>query len=164
MVDREVAVGEDLEFQRRWWRFERIVWSIFGVLLVLALLGLFGRGYLAKAERRSSDGSVDVRYDRIQRTGTPSKLSVSFGPQAIRDGKIVLFVSQSIVKELGAQRVIPSPLQTSIGNDGLTYTFPATEPPGLVEFSLQPDGPGAVPFTIRLEGSEPVQAKVVIVP
>ncbi len=164
MVDGEVAVGEDLGFQRNWWRFERIIWSIFGLLLVLALLGLFGRGYLAKAERRSSDGGLDVKYDRIQRTGTPSMLSIRFGPQAIHDGKIELFVSESLVKELGAQRIIPSPLSTSVGNSGLTYTFRATQPPGIVEFALQPDGPGAFPFLLQLPGSEPVQAKVVVVP
>ena len=28
-VDGEVAVGEDLEFQRKWWKFERATWIFF---------------------------------------------------------------------------------------------------------------------------------------
>ncbi len=164
MVDGEVAVGEDLEFQRKWWRFERILWSFFALLLLLALLGVFGRGWLAKTERKTSDGGLDVKYDRIQRTGTPSMVSIQFGPQAIHDGRIQLFVTSSVVKQLGAQRIIPSPLESSVGNDGLTYSFPATQPPGIVEIALQPDGPGIFSFAIRSPGSEPLYAKVLVLP
>ncbi len=163
-VEGEVAVGEDLTFQRRWWIFERTIWSIFTLLIILALLGVFGRGYLAKAERRSADGSIDVRYDRVQRTGTPSMLAVSFGPEAIRDGKIQLFVTESMVKQLGAQRIIPAPLSTTLGAGGLTYVFPANTLPATVEFALQPDGPGSFPFSIQLPGSAPVSARVVVMP
>jgi hypothetical protein len=28
-INKELAVGEDLAFQRRWWRFEGVVWAIF---------------------------------------------------------------------------------------------------------------------------------------
>src|ERR1700679_3032394 len=47
-VDGEVAVGEDLEFQRKWWKFERAVWLVFTLILVLTLAGAFGRGPRAK--------------------------------------------------------------------------------------------------------------------
>jgi hypothetical protein len=83
-VDGEVAVGEDIEFQRKWWKFERAVWILFGFILVLTLGGGFGRGPLAKAERETRDASINVKYDRIQRTGTPSIVTVAFGPSAIR--------------------------------------------------------------------------------
>ena len=33
-VDGEVAVGEDLEFQRKWWKFERAIWVFFFLVLV----------------------------------------------------------------------------------------------------------------------------------
>ncbi len=163
-VDGEVAVGEDLEFQRKWWIFERTIWTFFSIVLVLALAGVFGRGFLAKAEKRAPDASIDVRYDRIQRTGTPSMLSVAFSPETIRDGKIELFVSESLVRQLGTQRVIPAPIQTAVGHGGLTYTFPSSGPPATVEFALQPDGPGAFPFLIRVPGSAGVQGKVIVVP
>lgn len=45
----EVAVGEDLEFQRKWWKFENAVWLFFGVIILCDILGVFGRGWLAKA-------------------------------------------------------------------------------------------------------------------
>ena len=163
-VNDEVAVGEDLEFQRKWWRFERIIWSVFALLLVMALLGAFGRGYLARAERQSADGAVTVKYERIERTGTPSMLLIRFGPEAIHDGKVQLFVTESLVKELGAQRIIPAPATTEIGNGGLTYTFPATAAPASVAFDLQPLGPGIFHFLLQTPGSNPVTATVVVAP
>ena len=163
-VNDEVAVGEDLDFQRKWWRFENAAWVIFTLIIVLDLAGLFGRGPIAKAERRSADGAIDVKYERIERTDSPSILTVQFAPSAIQNGKIHLYVSNSLVKQLGTQRVIPAPQDTVIGEGGLTYTFPASRPPASVDLALQPSGPGIYDFTIGVAGSQPVQARVVVVP
>ena len=54
-VSNEIEVGEDLKFQRKWWRFENFAWILFTLIIVLDVAGLFGRGPIAKAERRSAD-------------------------------------------------------------------------------------------------------------
>jgi hypothetical protein len=163
-VNDEVAVGEDLDFQRKWWRFENAAWIFFTLIIVLDLAGLFGRGPIAKAELHSADGAFDVKYERIERTDSPSILTVRFAQSAIQDGKIHLYVSSSLVKQLGTQRVIPAPQDTVIGDGGLTYTFLASRPPATVDLALQPSGPGIYDFTIGVAGSQPVHAKVVVVP
>lgn len=161
-INEEVAVGEDLKFQERWWILENIVWVFFSIVLVCALLGLLGRGPLSRATRHNDSFVLD--YERIARTGTPSMLEINFAPQALRQGRIQLFVSESLVKELGAQRIIPAPAETAIGNGGLTYTFPATQTPASVKFALQPDGPGVFHFSIGLPGEPAVQADVLVLP
>ena len=93
-VNDEVAVGEDLEFQRKWWRFENAAWMVFTLIIVLDLSGLFGRGPLAKAQRHAADGTIDVKYERIERTGSPSIMTIQFGPSAIKDGRIQLYIRQ----------------------------------------------------------------------
>jgi hypothetical protein len=163
-VNDEVAVGEDLEFQRKWWRFENAAWIIFSLIIVLDLSGLFGRGPIAKAERHSADGTFDIKYERIERTESPSILTIHFTQSAIQNGNIHLYVSNSLVKELGTQRVIPAPQETTLGEGGLTYTFPASKPPASVDLALQPSGPGIYDFTIGVVGSPPVKARVVVVP
>jgi hypothetical protein len=163
-INNEVAVGEDLDFQRKWWRFENAAWVFFTLIIVLDLAGLFGRGPIAKAERRTADGTIDVKYERIERTDSPSIMTIAFGPSAIQDGKIQLYISNSLVKSLGTQRVVPAPGDTVIGEGGLTYTFPATKPPASVDLALQPSGPGIYDFTINVVGADPVHAKIVVVP
>ena len=161
-INDEVAVGEDLDFQERWWKFERIVWSFFSVLLVCTLAGLLGRGPLAVGHLR--DEYMQVRYERIARSGTPNMMEISFTPAAIQNGRVRLYVSDRVSKELGSQRVTPSPLETAMGNDGLTYTFAATTTPATVKFALQPDGPGVVPFTIGIAGQPALRSKVIVLP
>jgi hypothetical protein len=163
-VNNEIEVGENLDFQRKWWRFENVVWVLFGIIIVLDIAGLFGRGPIAKAERRAADGTIDVKYERIERTDSPSILSINFGPSAIQDGKIQLYVSESLVKGLGAQRVVPAPLASVLGDGGLTYTFPASKLPASVDLALEPSGPGLYDFTIGVVGAAPVHAKVFVVP
>jgi hypothetical protein len=134
------------------------------LIIVLDLSGFFGRGPFAKAERRTADGTIDVRYERIERTESPSIISIRFGQTAIVDGKIRLYISESLVQELGTQRIVPAPLTSEVGNGGLTYTFLASKPPASVDLALEPTGPGIFEFTIGVIGAEPLHAQVLVVP
>ena len=163
-VDNEIAVGEDLKFQRRWWIFERSAWVVFGLIILLDVLGLFGRGYLANAERRTPDGAVDLKYERVERASTPSIMTFKFGPEAVRDGQIRLFVSEDVVKTLGAQRVSPQPEKSIVGNGGITYTFPASDSNAVVEIMLEPSFPGVHWFEVGIPGLSTIRERVVVVP
>jgi hypothetical protein len=163
-VNDEIEVGEDLDFQRKWWRFENFVWVIFSLIIVLDLCGVFGRGPFAKAERRTADGTIDVKYERIERTESPSILTIRFGQSAIVDGKIKLYISESLVQGLGTQRIIPAPLESEVGEGGLTYTFLASKSPASVDLALEPSGPGIYEFTIGVAGADSLHAKVFVVP
>lgn len=164
-VNNEIAVGEDLAFQRKWWAFERLVWAFYAAILLLALLGVFGRGWLAHTQRTSPDGELTLKYDRIQRTGTPSDLTVFLGPGSIRNGEIHLFVSQAVINQLGANRVSPQPQKSELGDGGILYTFPAIGRPASVVFALQPSGPGSFPFRVELpDAGSSVSSKIVVLP
>ena len=163
-INGEVAVGEDLQFQRRWWRFEHTVWIFFVVVIVLDLAGAFGRGPLAYAKLRSDDGSFSVRYERIERTGTPSMLSITLQAAAFVGGVASIHVNDALVGALGAQRVIPQPASTVIGDGGLTYTFPGRGAPAEIRIELQPTGPGIYPIEVKLPGRPPLRSDVWVVP
>jgi len=163
-VNREVAVGEDLGFQRSWWRFERGVWGFFVLVLLLDIAGAFGRGPLAHAEIRSPDKSLDIHYERIERSGTPSIMTIELGAQTVRDGAARVFVSQNVIDSLGTRRVIPAPSSTVIGRGGLTYTFPASTAPASVQLEFEPAGAGIVPFEISVPGVSTLRGKIVVMP
>lgn len=163
-VSEEVAVGEDLQFQRRWWRFERIAWTVLMALLLCDVLGLFGRGWLAKAEQRTPDGALTLKYERVARASTPSIMTLEFGSSAIRDGRIVVFVSDSVVKPLGAQRIAPQPAMSNVGDGGVTYAFLASKPPATVQIALEPSFPGYHRFRIQTQGGAPIDASIFVMP
>lgn len=163
-VDGAVAVGEDLEFQRRWWRFEKGVWIFFVLILIADISGILGRGPLAKAERRTKDGTLNVKYERVDRENTSSIMTIIPGQAAVHDGKFQLFVSNSIVQKLGAQRVIPQPETSAVGGGGVTYTFAASELPMTVQIELKPSFIGSHHFAVGVPGGERVEAKTFVLP
>lgn len=160
----DVAVGEDLEFQRTWWKFERGIWIFFLLVLIADVLGLFGRGWLAKARRIDAAQTVTLDYERIERASTPSIMTFSFAPGAIHDGKIQLFVSDDLIKPLGAQRISPQPEVSTLGAGGITYTFPVTRTPATAEIELEPSFPAAHRFRVQVIGGDPIDADVFVVP
>lgn len=163
-VDGSVAVGEDLPFQRRWWKFERLIWMFFTLVLAADLSGILGRGPLAKAERHSSDGTVVLKYEWVLRENTASMLTILPGQGAIAGGKLQLFVSDELLKQLGTQRVIPQPETSAIGGGGVTYTFAATQLPMTVQMELKPARLGEQHFSVAAGGGEPVQAGTFVLP
>ncbi len=163
-VDGAVAVGEDLRFQQRWWKFERVVWSIFVLILLADISGILGRGPLAKAERKSADGNLTVRYERVQRENTNSMLTVLPGSGAVQGGKFDLFVSDALLRKLGTQRVIPQPVASAVGNGGVTYTFAATTLPITVGMELKPTAIGMQHFVLAVPGGQRVQAETFVLP
>jgi hypothetical protein len=163
-VDNKIAVGENLDFQRKWWRFERIIWTFFFLLLIADGLGLFGRGWLSKATQTDSGKTLSLDYERIERASTPSIMTLHFGPNAIHAGHIQVYVSESVIRPLGAQRISPQPATSVIGSDGITYTFDATQLPATAEIQLQPSFPGRHPFHIQVTGGQPVEGTVLVVP
>lgn len=163
-IDGRIAVGENLEFQRKWWKFERVVWTLFLLILVADVLGVFGRGWLSKGRISDSTHTLTVDYERVARASTPSIMTLQFGPGAIRNGHIQLYVSDSVIKPLGAQRISPQPAVSSVGDGGITYTFDATKVPASVEIALEPSFPGRHRFKLQVLGYAPVQSSIIVVP
>jgi hypothetical protein len=163
-VNDEIAVGFDLDFQEKWWRFERILWMLFAGLVLAGLAGAFGRGFLSKATVEAPDGSIKVEYERIARYSAPSILTVQFGPATVREGQVQLWLGDAVVRSMGAQRVVPQPVSSSLTEGGLIAKFPALSAPSSVEFALEPAKPGLHELTLRAIGSPEVRFTVAVLP
>jgi hypothetical protein len=163
-VNNEIAVGEDVEFQRRWWKFEKVVWLFFIIFVLLDVAGVFGRGPFSKAHLATDDGMMNVTYERIERTGTPSTLMVKFGDSAIRNHQVQLWASEDLVTELGNKQIAPQPASSTVGEAGIHYTFPATAQPAAAVFSLQPSAPGLYRLTLRASDTAELHFKILVMP
>lgn len=141
-----------------------MLWTVFCVILLCDLVGVFGEGYVSKSRRTTPDGTLSLEYNRTMRSGTPSLLLLRFGPAAVHDGKISVYLSDPVVKELGAERIIPQPERSTLGNDGVSYTFPAAHGPWDVQIQLAPKSAGSHSFRIQVFGAEPIDAKVFVFP
>ena len=153
----ELAVGEDLAVQRRWWGFERWTWRFFAVIVLLDFLGAFGRGPLANAHAHTPDGALTLDYERVERFNTPSIITIHLGSNAVQDGQVKLWVDDSVIKRLGNQRISPQPVSSTTVDSGVLYVFAAGVHPNSVQFALQPAFAGSSHFTIRLVTHSSIQ-------
>ena len=163
-VNDELALGSNLAFQRKWWKFEKWAWVVLGIIIVADVLGCFGRGPLANAELNTPDRAVNLKYERIERFGTPSVLVIHFNSAAVENGQVKLWVSNSLVGDLGNQRVSPQPRQSVLSEDGILYTFDATEKASSVQFALQPGKPGIFHLAFRVPGHPALLPTVYVMP
>jgi|GEM_PF-711585 len=163
-INDELAVGSDLQFQQRWEKLESIIWIFLFIFLLLSLAGLFGRGPLSNVTAQAPDASMQVDYERFERFSTPSVLTVRVNPASIKNGQLQLWVSDSLVKPLGNQRVIPQPERSELGAGGITYTFPAFESSASIEFQMQPSAIGKSELKMRIPGNSELDLNIYVMP
>lgn len=149
-----LQVAQDLDLERREWRAERLGWMLFALVIVAAILGLFGRGLRTSVARESPDGALTVEYDRFGRRGLQNDVTVETASAG--GDEVGLLVSERFLEEMRVEGVLPEPESTSVQGDDILYRFGVTEPgrPLKLRLSVTPETPWTHSGTLRLEGSE----------
>ena len=152
-------VDQDLAFQRRQWRAERVGWAVMALVILAALAGLLGPGPLNEATAGEPGDPVSVEYQRFPRHAAPEMLvKVNLGPDATRDREVRLWVDRTYVDHFRIERIEPEPERVEAGADRLTYVFRVSEPgrPTAVQFHMEPDGYGRQHARLGLDGGPEV--------
>lgn len=118
---RRYPIAEDMALQCRVWRFERIGWWSLGLIVLLALLGLFSRGPLSRAERATPGGELVLRYQRFERQSAPTELRVQL--IAARGGRIWLVLGGDFLRSFAVEGIQPPPAAARSEGAGLALAF-----------------------------------------
>jgi hypothetical protein len=151
--------GFDEQFENRWWRTEVIGWSVMAALVACGIVGVFGRGPLAKA--KATSGPVTVEYERVARYQTPTRISIAVngGPPDMR-----IFVSRSLLERVQLQTVEPPVLGSQPREDGAVLQFASGSPAGRVTLVAQPGTVGMVSHTITVDGAASIPFQQLVLP
>jgi hypothetical protein len=153
----DLELDQDLTYQQREWRAERISWIVATLLLLAALLGVLGPGPLSKTRAGSQDDLLWVEYDRFVRHRSPTELIVHLDPNAAQEGTIQLQLDRGFIEKAQIQRIDPQPDQEQFAMGRITYVFRIGEgdTPLQVTYHLemQSFGPLSTPIAI-LDGQE----------
>lgn len=91
-------------------------------------------------------------------------ITVHFSPSAIRDGKVQLWASDTLLKSLGAQRTMPGADRSTLDGGGVIYSWDSTPPGNSVQFALQPTAPGFDKLKVGLPGSQQLDLNILVMP
>ena len=140
----DLQIREDIDLQRRTWRFERAGWSVLALILAAALLGLFGPGLFGTARASAANGMLTVEYLRFLRAESPQSIRVTIRPQNPPDGRFGIWIDAAYVHRATIERITPEPAEVQTGAERITFQFAWDGVPGpvTVTFALNPDATG----------------------
>lgn len=124
----DLQIGEDYDFQRKEWRFERIGWAVMALVLLAALLGLLGPGPLSNASAGDKGGPLWVDYDRFVQRSAGTRFEIHAAPGTAPDGTLRLWIDRETVGRNEIHSIEPQPEQVTAAGDRLIYDFNVADP------------------------------------
>lgn len=135
----DLEIDQDIAFQQREWRAQRVGRIAMLAIILAALAGVFGAGPVSSASVRTPDGRLRLEYDRIARHGAPEPLRVHVGPRASGDSVIDLWIDQRYMHGLVVRGISPEPTQVWAGDQRLVYRFHLADPSRAADIVFQVD-------------------------
>ena len=132
-ASRSFPIREDMELQRRDWLMERAAWVGTGLVLVLALLGLFSRGPLNDAQAGGTAGNPTIDYDRFVRSQAMTRFTIG---GTFTGESLELRLGQRFLDAYEIRAIQPQPLGSRSDNSAIYYTFPLREPAGPIRITI----------------------------
>jgi hypothetical protein len=162
----DLELEEDYEAQLRTWRFQRIGWVVIGLVLLAALLGVFGTGPLSFTSTGSAEGGLQVDYPRFWRYGRPMTVTVNFNPAPDADGLTRLWIDRAYVRSLRIEGITPEPERSELLPDQIRYVFRVADGQQRVSISInvQPDASGPLRGRVGMSPGEQVEFTQFIYP
>lgn len=119
-----IEISQDLGFQRRTWRIQRVGWAVMVLLIVAALIGLFGRGPASSAHLGSPETPLAAEYERFVRLDAPETLTIYVRAPALRaDSTADIWIDRTWLAGNELRSITPDPDRTTAGADRMIYTF-----------------------------------------
>jgi hypothetical protein len=159
LASRKYPVREHMRFQRRLWVIERIGWLVLALIVLLALLGLFGSGVLSKSSVGA--GSLTVDYARFERATRATRFTFHFA--ASQGGERRLRLNRTFQRDYEIGSIQPPPARSSADGIDLTFGVPAGRPADVVIWA-HPHSYGTMHFEARADDEPPLKFSVFVYP
>jgi hypothetical protein len=155
-----IEIDEDLRFQTRMWRIERIAWWGIAAILAAAVVGLFGHGPASRATLEVRDsiepsGGMLLDYERFGRAFSESQF-VFTRPAGPADGRgFTLWLSSDYLGDVEVLRITPDPDGQELVSNGVRYHFSVHQGSQNVTFRFKAQRPGTLSGAFRLNDGPP---------
>lgn len=150
----DLEIDQDLTFQEKEWHVQRIGWTMLLIILLLALLGLFGTGPISSATAGNTEDGLTLDYERFVRHDGRASLTMEVSPGQISDGQIELWLSSTYLDNVEVQQISPQPDEVRVDGERQIYVFLVENPsePVTMDISLQPRAMGRLSGDVGIAG------------
>jgi hypothetical protein len=161
-----LEIDQDLDYQRREWRLQRVGWVCMAVVVAAALAGLLGRGPLSDATAEAAGGTLRVGYNRFAHRHAPEELRITAAAGLAEGGELRLVIGRAFLDGVEVTSVSPAPLRVEAGPDDHTFVFRVSEPSAPVGLTLhyEPDATGRRPGRVGVAGRAAAEFRQFVYP
>jgi hypothetical protein len=118
----DLEIEQDLQFQRRDWRAQRVGWIVMLLLILGTLAGAFGRGPLAHASAGNESAPLRVDYDRLVRHQADAELVLHLAAGAAA-GRARILLDSALLEAIRIERFTPEPDSETATPAGVVFEF-----------------------------------------
>jgi hypothetical protein len=150
-----LEIDQELPYQRRAWQRQRVMWVLLTLVLLAALLGLFGPGLLSDAHAGDTSAPLWLEYPRFAHTyADADTLRFQVAPAAVNAGQVRLWVSRDYLERVEVRRIEPEPEAVETTGDRYIYVFraPNLNAPTRILFHVEPNSFGRLKGRAGLDG------------
>lgn len=161
-----LEIDQDITFQEKEWKVQRVAWAVMALLVVLGLLGLFGQGWLSNGTAASEDDAIVVEYQRFLRLDGQGSLEVRVSPDLVRGETLELAVSTGLLDDVEIQAYSQEPTEVRNTGDGLILAFPVEQPGDTIGITISfiPQSMGRLTGTVGVVGGPEVELSQFVYP
>src|SRR5690606_2119682 len=161
-----LQIFEDVTFQQRTWKGERCGWVGLGAIVIAALFGLFGGGWIGRAAISAESGRLSLEYDRFWRVQSPTVLKLEVSPLRADGDRVRVWIGREYVESMSVSQIMPRPVRVEGGGDRFVFEFATHGGGGAigVVFRFEPERAWRVNGAIGLEDGEPLRFTQFIFP
>lgn len=142
-----------------------VCWYAINALLV-SLIGLLGRGPLAKKTISVGPGQLELTYERVLHYNTPSNIEVHLAQNALQNDHVHLRIEGAVTYKAAFQEIIPQPVSADPLPNGIVADIPvsAASANGRIMILQQPSAVGPIESSIGLEGGPSLSFSQFVLP
>jgi hypothetical protein len=161
----DLEIGQDLQFQRWEWIFQRVGWVVLVAIILAALAGLLGHGPLSRTQTADPDNKLTIEYNRFLQYHDPSTLTIRVNEGA-SGPELRLSFGRDYVEQLDIQAVVPPPVRVEAGADRAVYVFRVAEAgrPLMVTAHFEANRMGPLRGEIGIDEQEPARFRQFVYP
>lgn len=158
----DLQIDADVEFERRIWFVQRVLWAALAVVLAAGVAGAFGAGPLSRGVARSASG-LAVEYERFLRVGAPTLMHVHV---AGAGEEARLWVNAGFAREFDVDSIVPEARVLEADEGRIVYAVPLRRGGGsaTVHFRVRPRRGGSVHVAFGSGADESVEFEPFVYP